>query len=95
MNSGLLAYYSKLQPGKLGSPSGPTRRSAKATYNKMSPAERQQLMETIASLAGLQEGLKDGFLDGTHYEYEHDPKRTVKVDPSGQVVPATLVAQPA
>ena len=52
-------------------------------------------METIASLAGLQEGPKDGFPDGTHYEYDHDPKRTVEVDPSGQVVPATLVAQPA
>src|SRR5205807_4695157 len=92
VNSGLLAYYSKLRPGKLGSPSRPTRQSAKATYDKMSPEERQQLMEAIGSLAGLQQGPKDAFPDGTHYEYDRDLKRTVEVDPSGQVVPVTLVA---
>src|SRR5256885_15053993 len=41
VNSGLLAYYSKLRPGKLGSPSRPTRQSAKTTYDKISPEERQ------------------------------------------------------
>jgi len=92
VNSGLLAYYSKLRPGKLGSPSRPTRQSAKATYDKMSPEERQQLMEAIESLTGLQQGPKDAFPDGTHYEYDPDLKRTVDVDPSGQVAPVTLVA---
>ena len=58
----------------------------------MSPAERQQLMEAIASLAGLQEGPKDAFPDGTHYEYDPDLKKTVEVGPSGQLVPVTLVA---
>ena len=92
VNSGLMAYYSKQRTGKLGSPSRPTRRSAKATYDKMSPAERQQLMETIGSLTGLQEGPKDTFPDGTQYEYDPDLKRTVEVAPSGQLVPVTLVA---
>jgi hypothetical protein len=92
VNSGLMAYYSKVQTGKLGSPSRPTRQSPKATYDKMSPEERQQLMEAIASLPGLLEGPKDAFPDGTHYEYDPDLKRTVEVDPSGQVVPVALVA---
>jgi hypothetical protein len=93
VNSGLMAYYSKLWLGKLGSPSRPTRRSPKATtYDKMSPEERQQLMEAIVSLAGLQEGPKDMFPDGTHYEYDADLKRTVEIAPSGQLVPVTLVA---
>jgi hypothetical protein len=92
VNSGLMAYYSKRRTGKLGSPSRPTRRSAKATYDKMSPEERQQLMEAIVSLTGLQEGPKDAFPDGTHYEYDPDLKRTVEIDPSGQLVPVTLVA---
>jgi len=92
VNSGLMAFYSKGRTGKLGSPSRPTRRSPKATYDKMSPAERQQLMEAIASLAGLQEGPKHAFSDGTHYEYDPALKRTVEVDPSGQLFPVTLVA---
>ncbi|PYV65579.1 MAG: hypothetical protein DMG97_31935 [Acidobacteria bacterium] len=92
VNSGLMAYYSKQRTGKLGSPSRPTRRSAKATFDKMSTSERQQLMEAIGSLAGLQEGPKDTFPDGTHYEYDPNLKRTVEVDPSGQVVPVALVA---
>jgi hypothetical protein len=92
VNSGLLAYYSKQRTGKHGSPSRPTRQSAKATYDKMRPEERQRLMEAIASLAGLQKGPKDTFPDGTYYEYDHDLKRTVEVDPSGQLVPVTLVA---
>jgi hypothetical protein len=92
VNSGLMAFYSKGRTGKLGSPSRPTRQSAKATYDKMSPEERQQLMEAIGSLAGLQEGPKDAFPDGTHYEYDPDLKRTVEVGPSGQLVPVILVA---
>lgn len=58
----------------------------------MSPEERQQLMEAIGSLAGLQEGPKDTFPDGTHYEYDPDLKRTVEVNPSGQLGPVALVA---
>ena len=58
----------------------------------MSTSERLQLMEAIGSLAGLQEGPKDTFPDGTHYEYDPNLKRTVEVDPSGQVVPVALVA---
>jgi hypothetical protein len=36
VNSGLMAYYSKPRAGKPRSPSRPARRSAKATYDKMS-----------------------------------------------------------
>ena len=92
VNSGLLAYYAKQRTGKLGSSSRPTRQSAKATYDKMSPEERQQLMEAIASLAGSQQGPRDAFPDGTHYEYDPNLKKTVEIDPSGQLVPVTLVA---
>jgi len=92
VNSGLLAYYSKERRGKLGIPSRPTRQSAKATYDKMSAEERQHLMEVIASLSGLQEGPKRAFPDGTHYEYDAKLKRTVEVDPSGRVIPVSVVA---
>jgi hypothetical protein len=92
VNSGLMAYYSKQRPAKLGGPSRPTRRSAEATYDKMGLQERQQLMEAIASLAGLQEGPKDAFSDGTHYEYDHDLKITLEVAPSGKRFPVALVA---
>jgi hypothetical protein len=92
VNSGLMAHYSKRPTGKLGSPSRPTRRSAKATYDRMSSAGRQQLMESIGSLTGLQQGPKDAFPDGTHYEYDLDLKRTVEIDPSGQLIPVSLVA---
>src|SRR5437016_6982036 len=61
VNSGLMAHYSKQRTGKLGSPSRPTRQSAKATYDKMSSAERHHLMEILGSLAGLQEGPKRAF----------------------------------
>ena len=36
-----------------------------ATYDKMSAAERQQLMEALGSLTGLQEG-PDGKVSGRH-----------------------------
>src|SRR5438093_11080804 len=81
VNSGLMAHYSKQRTGKLGSPSRPTRQSAKATYDKMSPEERQQLMEAIGSLAGSQQGPRDAFPDGTHYEYDPNLKKTVEIDP--------------
>jgi len=92
VNSGLMAFYSRQRTGKLGSPSRPTRQSAKATYDKMSSAERQHLMEILGSLAGLQEGPKRAFPDGTHYEYDAKLKRTVEVGPSGRVIPVSLVA---
>ena len=92
VNSGLMAYYSKRRTGKLGSPSRPTRQSAKATYDKMSPEERQQLMEAIASLAGSQQGPRDAFPDGTHYEYDPDLKTTLEVAPSGERFAVLLLA---
>jgi hypothetical protein len=61
VNSGLATYYSKERTKKFGTPSRPTPQAARATYDKMSPAERQQLVEGLAGLAGLQEGRKDGF----------------------------------
>jgi len=61
VNSGLAAYYSKEQTEKRGASSRPTRPAASATYDKMSPDERQQLVEELAGLAGLQEGRKTHF----------------------------------
>ena len=64
VNSGLAACYSKEQTEKRGASSRATQRVTHATYDKMSPDERQQLMEVLAGLAGLQEGPKDAFPDG-------------------------------
>jgi len=92
VNSGLAACYSKEQAGKRGASSRPTRRAASATYDKMSPDERQQLVEELAGLAGLQEGPKDAFPDGTRYEYDSRFKTTFEITPSGKRFPVGLVA---
>ena len=92
VNSGLAAHYSKERPGKLGTPSRPTRRTVSGTYDKTNPIERQQLMEALAGLAGLQEGPKDAFPDGTRYEYDSELKRTFEVGLSGKRFPVGLIA---
>jgi hypothetical protein len=92
VNSGLETYYSKERTKKIGTPSRPTPQSARATYDKMSPAERQQLVEGLAGLAGLQEGRKGRFPDGTRYEYDSKLKITFEVAPSGDRFPVALVA---
>ena len=92
VNSGLAAYYSKEEAGKRGASSRPTRPAASATYDKMSAAERQQLAENLAGLAGLQEGPKGAFPDGTRYEYDSKRKRTFEVALSGKRFPVALVA---
>ena len=92
VNSGLLAYYSKGRRGKLDGSSRAARGSSMAAYDKMSDGERQQLMQVLGSLTGLQEGPKEGFPDGTRYEYDPDLKTTVEVTPSGERFPVVLVA---
>jgi hypothetical protein len=92
VNSGLIAYYSKKSKAELENPSKPTRQPQKLTYDKMTAEERQRLMEAIGSLSGLQEGPKDAFPDGTHYEYDANLKTTVEVGPSRLAVPVILVA---
>ena len=91
VNSGLTAYYSK-QAEKRGASSRPTRLAASATYDKMSPEERQQMVEELAGLAGMQKGPKDAFPDGTRYEYDYKRKRTFEVALSGKRFPVALVA---
>ena len=59
VNSGLTAYYSKQRSSKTGAPSGPTQQSA--SYDQMSTAERQHLVEALGNLAGLQGGSRDTF----------------------------------
>ena len=92
VNSGLLAYYSKGRKGKLDGSSRAARGKSMAAYDKMSAEERQQLMQVLGSLTGLQEGPKEGFPDGTQYEYDPDLKTTVEVTPSGERFPVALVA---
>ena len=92
VNSGLAAYYSKGQAGKHRTSSRPTRLAASATYDKMGPDERQQLVEELAGLAGLQEGPKDVFPDGTRYEYDSRFKTTFEITASGKRFPVALVA---
>jgi hypothetical protein len=62
-----------------------------AAYDKMSTTERQQLMQVLASLSGLQEGPEEEFPDGTHYEYDPALKTTAEVTPSGERFPVALV----
>jgi len=62
-----------------------------ATYDEMTPAERHQLMETLASLSGLQQGPNGTPPNGVHYEYDPVLKRTVEVTASGERFPVTLV----
>jgi len=62
-----------------------------ATYDEMSPAEREKLIEALGSLSGLQEGPNGALPDGTHYEYDPGLKRTVKVTPSGERFPCGCV----
>lgn len=92
VNSGLAAYYSKDQSEKRGASSRPTRPTASATYDQMDPGERQQLVEDLASLAGLQEGPKGAFPDGTRYEFDPRFKTTFEITPSGKRFPVALVA---
>jgi hypothetical protein len=91
VNSGLLAFYSKKGRGKVGGESRASRGSSMASYDKMSANERQQLMETLGSLTGLQEGPDEAFPDGTRYAYDAALKRTVEITPSGERYPVSLV----
>jgi hypothetical protein len=50
-----------------------------ATYDEMSPTDRRNLFEGLASLSGLQEGPKNALPDGARYEYDPVLKRTVEV----------------
>ena len=54
-----------------------------ASYDEMSPTNRRNLFEGLASLSGLQEGPKNALPDGTRYEYDAVLKRTVEITPSG------------
>jgi hypothetical protein len=89
MNSGLAAYYSKQRLSKPGLPFRPTQQAA--SYDQMSTAERQRLVEALGNLAGLQEGPTNAFPDGTHYEYDPKLKRTVELASSGKRFPVALV----
>ena len=62
-----------------------------ATYDKMSTEERQQLMEALGSLTGLQDGPNGQLPDGTRYEYDPDLRTTVEVTPLGERFPVVLV----
>ena len=92
VNSGLMAHYSKHVSGKLGGSSRPTRQSTKATYDRMSAAERQQLLEVLGTLTGLHEGPTGKFSDGTYFEYDRALETTVEVTPSRERFPVILVA---
>lgn len=92
VNSGLLAYYSKGRRGKVGASARTARGPSMAAYDKMTTEERQELMEILASLTGLQEGPHQEFADGTHYEYDTKLRTTVEVGPSGERFPVALVA---
>ena len=92
VNSGLRAYYSKGQRGKIGGSGRAPRDPSMAAYDKMSAEERQKLMEILGSLSGSQKGPHEEFADGTHYEYDPKLQTTVEVGPSGERFPVALVA---
>ena len=62
-----------------------------ASYDKMSAAERQQLMEALASLTGLQEGTDEAFPDGTRYAYAAALKELWRLPLLGSRYPVALV----
>ena len=62
-----------------------------ATYDEMSPTDRWNLFEGLASLSGFEEGPKNALPDGTRYEYDPVLKTTVEVTPSGERFPVILV----
>jgi hypothetical protein len=92
VNSGLLAYYSRGRRGKVGASARTARGPSMPAYDEMSTEERQQLMEILGSLTGLQEGAHEEFADGTHYEFDPKLKATVEVGPSGRRFAVALVA---
>ena len=55
-----------------------------ANYDEVSPTDRGNLFEGLASLSGFEEGPKHALPDGTRYEYDVVLKRTVEVTPSGE-----------
>ena len=55
-----------------------------ASYDEMSPTDRRNLFEGLASLSGFEEGPKNALPDGTRYEYDAVLKRTVEIAPSGE-----------
>jgi len=61
-----------------------------ASYDEMSPTDRGNLFEGLASLSGFEEGPKHALPDGTRYEYDVVLKRTVEVTPSGERFPVAL-----
>ena len=61
-----------------------------ANFVEMSPSERGNLFEGLASLSGFEEGPKHALPDGTRYEYDVVLKRTVEITPSGERFPVTL-----
>ena len=61
-----------------------------ANYDEMSPTDRGNLFEGLASLSGFEEGPKHALPDGTRYEYDVVLKRTVEITPSGERFPVTL-----
>ena len=61
-----------------------------ATYDEMSPTDRGNLFESLASLNGFEEGPKHALPDGTRYEYDVVLKRTVEITPSGERFPVAL-----
>jgi len=62
-----------------------------ASDDEMSPTDRRNLFEGLASLSGLQKGPKNALPDGTRYEYDPVLKRTLEITPSGERFPVTLV----
>ncbi|MGB7846040.1 MAG: hypothetical protein WBL63_10520 [Candidatus Acidiferrum sp.] len=58
----------------------------------MTADEREELVDQLVDLAGLQRGPKDAFPDGTRYEYDSKFKTTVEITPSGGRFPVSLVA---
>ena len=56
----------------------------------MTTEERQELMQILGSLTGLQEGPHEEFADGKHYEYDPELRTTVEVGPSGERFPVAL-----
>jgi hypothetical protein len=87
VNSALLAYYSKT--GKIKPTRSAKRRVVTAhSYDTMSDLERRELHRMLPELSTAQSvSIAAAEPDGTHYEYDHNLKATVKVTLGGERYP--------
>jgi hypothetical protein len=87
VNSALLSYYQQSGEAKLKR-LNKGRESPGGCFDTMSEVERKALHQMLSQSSGMQAVAIDGEEpDGTHYEYDHNFRATVRVTPDGERTP--------